>query len=136
MSVEKKRIVEAFGIALDHDDFEYIQTIMAPACIYDNGDEVLTGPVEIAADYKKNMERGKAMLDRLEWGESYVEHHAGDDYFVYFEDRLQHGGESHTYKCRQKIRVNDDMKLIRIEHQELPGEREAVEAFKRRVGVL
>lgn len=38
-------------------------------------------------------------------------------------------GQSHPYSSKQKLRFNPDGCIIRIDHEEIPGEREKLDAF-------
>lgn len=48
---------------------------------------------------------------------------------IEFTDNLQHAGQRHLYRCRQGIRIDERGLVVEITHEELPGERERLEAF-------
>ena len=61
---------------------------------------------------------------------------AGDGAFVIeYTDDIGHAGERLVHRCHQRITLDDAERIRRIEHVDLPGETEAVDAFLARVGI-
>ena len=133
--LDRRTCAEQFGYLLDNDRFEELQRWIAEDCSYDIGSKILLGPLEIAEFYKANMEDGRKKFDELEWGKAVIEEIDDETFDVCFSDFLKHKGIEHRYKCKQRLTVNDDAKVLKIEHLEYPGEKEALIAFKKQVGL-
>ena len=131
----KENTAKKFGEYLDQDDFENFRTVLAENCNYEIGGQTLTTKDSIAGLYEKNMKEGKVKFDELVWGKSEIKKVSEDQYDVYFSDFLKHKGISHNYKCKQRITINSDNLVERIDHMELPGERESLDAYYSQVGL-
>jgi hypothetical protein len=131
---EHKPIAERFARALDHDDFETARSLLGNDCSYIIRDEQHAGPEAIIASYRAASAWAIANLDRIEYDSS-VE--ALDDRrcAITFVDRITHRGESLEHRCRQVVTIDDDGLIHSIVRIDLPGERDAVEAFFTRVGL-
>jgi hypothetical protein len=44
-------------------------------------------------------------------------------------------GKRQEYRLQQRLTYNDQGRIIKIFHQEIPGEQEALESFMNRVGI-
>jgi len=131
----KNAVALKFGTTLDADNFTSFKNIIAPECNYHIGDELYVGPDEIAGLYEKNLIEGKAKFDKLVWGKCRIEKVEPDIFEVYFSDFLTHQGITHNYQCKQRITINDSLLVIKIQHIELPNQREALNAFYEKVGL-
>lgn len=131
----KLNVAIKFGQTLDNDDFENFKKILDPKCHYEIGCQVLTTNDSIAGLYEKNMKAGKLKFDELRWGEAEVKQVNENDFDVYFSDFLKHQGIAHNYKCKQRITINDQNLVEKIEHIELPGEKEKLTAYYQKVGL-
>lgn len=127
-------VVRALAEALDHDDFERVTPLIADDCEYETGRATLRGPSAIVASYREATEWGKANLDSVRY-ESAVEPAGPGAAAVRFVDHLEHRGRTHRHECRQVFTVGVDGRVVRIEHHDLPGEREALLAFFRAGGL-
>ncbi|MCB0700852.1 MAG: hypothetical protein H6551_05470 [Chitinophagales bacterium] len=130
-----KQIAQQFGQALDKDDFATTRALLTDDCVYVIGDETLTGPVAIANSYEDNMIAGRKKLDKLVWGESRVEPVSDNEYYVHFTDYLTHQGKEYTHRCKQKVTVNLDNKIERIEHIHDEDEQARLDEYYRSVGL-
>lgn len=124
-----------FGLALDHDDFETAQNLLAENCEYDIGEKMLRGAAAIANSYEANMIEGRKKLDELVWGKCRVEWVGELKVLLFFTDYLKHRGKSHTFKCSQLLTFNSEGKIIRIDHRDIEGEPEQLRAFYLSVGL-
>ena len=88
----------------------------------------------ICDSYRQNMLEGRKKLDKLEWGESWVESIGNNEYYVHFTDNLSHKGLDHTHHCKQKIVVRND-KIMLIRHIDNDMEVKKLSAFYRKVGL-
>ena len=128
-------IAISFGHSLDQDDFSTTLKLLAKDCRYDMGGSILNGPEAIVNSYSENMKEGRAKFDLLEWGKSTVEDLGDGNYEVFFTDFLGHRGIEHIHRCKQRLHVNADLKIVSIDHINLPGEPEKLAAFKQQVGL-
>lgn len=90
--------------------------------------DVTRGREAIVASYRASSEWGREHLDSLTY-ESEVEPASGADIGVRYTDHLAARGHSHIHRCRQVYTVGDAGLVVRIEHQDLPGEAEVLQAF-------
>ena len=131
----KSTIATLFGQYLDQDDFVQFKTILAPDCQYEINGKLLTDNETIAGLYEKNMKEGKLKFDELRWGEAVIKKVTDDQFDVYFSDFLTHQGITHNYHCKQRVTINAAFLVSKIEHIELPGEKEKLTAFYAKVGL-
>jgi hypothetical protein len=54
---------------------------------------------------------------------------------IEYTDVIEHGGARHRYRCQQRVALGEGGLIVRIEHCELPGEKEALGAYWRAIGV-
>lgn len=123
-----------FAEALDREDYELASTLLAPDARYRIGGETLIGPEAITASYRGNGDWALATLDGVSY-ESRVEPAGPGRAAITFVDHLEHAMRRHTHTCRQVVAVNAEGRIAEIEHQDLPGERERLDAFFRETGV-
>ena len=123
-----------FAAALDADDFLRAQKHLARYCLYHFRGTVYEGPDAIIDTYRAASEWGRESFDAIDY-ESSVEPLDDGRIAVTFIDRLSHAGEQHTHTCRQILHFNPHGSIVRIEHEDLPGERDAVDAFMTRHGI-
>jgi len=131
-----KNIAIKFGTSLDQDDYKTTRQLLSSDCEYIIGSEILIGPQAISDSYEQNMIEGKKKMDKLEWGKSRIEDITESEFFVHFTDYLTHKGESYTHRCKQKVTVNTDNKIIKIEHIDNAEEAEKLKAFYIKVGIV
>ena len=126
-------VARRFASALDRCDFAEAARYLAPDCRYQIGEAVLVGPEAIIASYRESDEWGRSVLEHVVY-ESQVEE-SGDHVTVTYIDRLSYHGETHEYRCRQHLWLDAPGRIVRILHEELPGERERLDEFLGKIGV-
>lgn len=126
-------IARRFAAALDRCDFVEATQYLAPDCRYETGHGELVGPDAIIASYRESAEWGSQALDQVVY-ESAVEERDGS-FRVLYTDRITHEGQAFEYRSCQRLWLNAAGLVARIVHEELPGEREALQAFFARCGV-
>ena len=123
-----RSVAGCFAKALDADDFESAITTLSPECQYSFNDELLQGPDTIIQSYRDASEKAKQLFDRIDYRSELVEIGA-ERVVVKFWDRLEVRGQSHLYSSKQQLTFSPDGRIVRIDHEEISGEREALDAF-------
>jgi hypothetical protein len=132
MSLTARDVAQRFASALDAEDYEAVRQLLAPSCVYHARSGVLIGSDALLASYRSAAASAR-LLESVEYASTVLD--AGPSgAVVEFSDHLLHLGRSHTYRCRQAIRVNAAGLIETIQHEELAGERERLEAFLTSVG--
>lgn len=126
--------VMAFAKALDIDDFSAAARFVADDCVYDAPTSQRVGAEAIMASYAENAKWARGVFDSLEF-KSDVEMQSSRTAVITYTDITRHGGVDHTYRCRQVVDLDADGMICGIRHDEIPGEREALEAFLKQAGV-
>jgi SnoaL-like protein len=116
-----------FAAALDRSHFDEARRYLAADCHYETGHEQLIGPDAIIASYRESAEWGERVLEDVTY-ESRVEETAVG-LSVLYTDRITHHGQTQVYRCRQHLWFDDAGQIVRIVHEELPGERERLDGF-------
>ncbi len=129
-----QRVAAAFAQALDHDDYVGAARWLASDAVYEIGERTLVGSVAILASYADASTWAAHAFDEVRY-ESEIGEADGDSVTVTYTDHLAKGGRRHTHRCRQRLTLNDEGRVSRIVHEEIAGEREALDAFFRATGV-
>lgn len=132
-TIDPLRVARELAAALDRCDFDEAAAHLSPDCHYRIGSEELVGPDAIIASYRESAEWGRRTLDQVVY-ESQVTQGPGGPSVLYI-DGLTHHGQTCEYRCRQHFMLNDAGQVVHILHEELPGEREKLDAFFAKVGV-
>jgi hypothetical protein len=128
-------IVASLARALDADDFAAVRAHLDEDCVYETGRETLRGPEAIVASYAAASTWAHRTFDEVRY-ESELEPVSGATVPVRFTDYLMKaGGRWHRHRCRQAFTVGPAGRVARIVHHDLPGEREALDAYFAEVGV-
>jgi hypothetical protein len=125
---ESRQRARRFASLLDGDDLARLAPLLAATCTYDTGQELLVGPEAIIASYRGASDRAREQFDDMRFESELI---AADDHsaVVLFRDLITLRGRTHVHVCHQRVEFAPDGKVVRIEHRELPGERERLEAF-------
>ena len=129
-----QEVIERFAAALDRDDFDAAAALLRDDCRYESPIGPIIGAQPIIDSYRSASEWARTHLDEIIY-ESRCRLESADRGIVLFVDHLRHNGRTHSYRCQQIVTVDAAGQITRIEHDELPGEREAVDVFLRGVGV-
>ncbi len=146
--MDARGVVERFVTALDHEDFADVARVISPGCVYVFRGAEMRGGGEVAGSYAAAAAWARGSFDSIRY-ESCVTDEGEDGegrrrFRIRFVDLTKHKGVDHRHECEQVVCVGvggsegDDggAGLIeRIEHVDLPGERERLAAFLMRVGV-
>jgi hypothetical protein len=131
---EVAAVAAALARALDADDFVTVRSLLADDCVYETGRETLRGPEAIVSSYAGASAWARRALDEVRYA-SEVAPAAGAEVTVTFTDYLfRAGGGWHRHRCRQTFTVSGG-RVARIVHDEIEGEREALDAYFRACGI-
>ena len=126
-------VADAFRVALDLNDFSAARALVHDDCEYLIRSETIRGAAAIIASYREADEGAEKTFDAHAYDSS-IHALAGDTATIEFVDHLELDDRSHTHRCHQEITMGPTGLICRIRHIDLPGEREAVEAFLAGVG--
>ena len=125
---------ERFAKALDEDDFESAKAYLAQNCQYLVGKKDLHGPEAIIQSFREGSDKAKRVFDQVDYG-SEILGIDGNRVTTQFTDLIQIKGQTLVYSSRQHSEFGEDGLIVRIVHEEIPGELEALEAVLKRLGV-
>lgn len=125
---------ERFTKALDEDDFESAKASLARNCRYLVGEKDLHGPEAIIQSFREGSDRAKRVFDNVDYGSEILKIDE-NSVTAQFTDLIQIKGQTLVYSSRQHLEFGEDGLIIRIVHEEIPGELETLEAILKRVGV-
>lgn len=128
-----KNNILSFVRALDKNDFHEARMFLSDDCVYVVGEKTIKGADAIISSYQGNWEWGRKNIDEI-YFESHVAEASGR-YLVTYTDHLRHKGKTHVYQCQQLLTDQEGI-IVRIEHREIPGERQKLEEFEQEVGIV
>jgi len=133
MSFDPIDIAARFAVALDEEDYAAARALLDEQCVYTISDDTHRGPDAIVASYKDNGDAASQKFDEITYGSAV---RPGDDGWIIiaFTDDLRYGEHTLHHVCEQWVKVNDAGRICRIEHHDLPGERERLAAFRKLIG--
>jgi len=132
---EVQAIVRRLAAALDADDFAAARALLHDECVYVGPTGILRGAEAIVGSYAEASAWAHRTFDEVRY-ESEAGPAEGGTVPVTFTDYLlKAGGGWHRYRCRQDFAVGPGGRVARIVHHDLPGEREALEAYFREQGI-
>jgi len=128
-------ILAAFAAALDAGDFETAGRMLAADCSYETDIASIAGRVAVVASYAAAARWTKDRFDEVRT-ESAVEAPVDGTARVTLTDYLlRAGGRFHRYACVQEVTVSRALEIVRIVQRELPGQREALDAYLTECGI-
>ncbi len=130
---DRVEVARQFAHALDHDDFVTTAKLLTPDCVYTIHEQQIIGPEAICDAYREATKWAHENLDKIEYLSEVTLREDGCC-TITFIDLISHGGVKHQHTCQQIVLIKDYL-ISRIQHVELPGEREAVEKFFTMVGI-
>lgn len=123
-----------FAALLDQRRYDDLADVLAAECVYEFRGGTIQGAQGIIQTYRTSTEWGFEVFDRTEF-ESEIFPVSEDSARVRFTDHLFLGDAGHRHVCEQVVTVNDEGRIMRIEHVDLPGETDALNAFMKSCGV-
>lgn len=132
---EAQAIVGRLAAALDADDFATALALLHDQCVYVGATETLVGAEGIIASYADASAWAHRAFDEVRYQSEIGPAERGLVPVTFTDYLLKAGGRWHRYRCRQQFAVGADGRIGRIVHHDLPGEREALEAYFRENGI-
>jgi limonene-1,2-epoxide hydrolase len=121
-------IATRFAQALDHEDYPAAIELLSDTCVYHIRGKTHQGPEAIIASYQSNGDQATQNFDSITYGSS-VRPSDDNRIIIEFWDQITHRGRIHKHQCEQWLRVKDGF-ITEIEHKDLLGEVEGLNAFK------
>lgn len=124
----------AFAQALDEENYDRATSLLAEDCKYHFRGKITTGRDEIIRSYQQAGEWAATSFENIRY-ESRVTTKDTHTARIRFADITAHNGLHHRHECEQLVHVNDANQITRIEHIDLPGERDRLLAFLAKCGI-
>jgi len=131
MPADTLTVTTQFAMALDTEDYATARTLLSNDCLYEIGAQTLIGIDAIVASYQKDSNEAPKRFDAIEYA-SAVESTGTNTAVIKFTDRVRLADEWHDYYCMQHVTTNHDGLIGSIRHEEIPGQRETLNAFEKR----
>ena len=128
-------IASSFAAALDRADWDAAQQLLAPGCRYDCRGDTTEGAGAIISAYREVDEWVKRTFERVRYNSQVAALEDGR-YRITFRDLIDHRSRHLDFRCQQLLSLDAAGKITRIEHFDLPGERERADAFNEACGVM
>ena len=129
------RVATDLARALDRNDFTAAAAWIAADCVYEVRGDLIVGADAILASYAETANWAVQAFDEVRY-ESEAGAPEGDTVPVLYTDYLMKvPGKWHRHRCRQHLTVGAAGKVVRIVHEDLPGEMEALEAYFQECGI-
>lgn len=125
---------QTFAAALDREDFGAASALLDARCVYASPTGEMVGVTKIIDSYRANAEWASATFDRIRY-ESAVEARPDGTFLITFTDHTVHAGLKNTYRCQQILTFDNPGRISRIEHREIDGQRELLDAFFGKCGI-
>ena len=133
MAHDEVDIARRFAAALDHDDYDAAAKFLHPACVYHAPQRTVHVAERIIDSYRSASRWARETFDELHFESDVCRK---DDLIeITYTDRSRCGDVRHVYQCRQLLRFDPGGVVIEITHREIPGEREALDAFFARCNI-
>jgi hypothetical protein len=132
--LKSNEIANAFVKVMDSGDYEPAKQFLANECRYNVGETIYSGPDAIIETYKSHHAFAKAAFDSVLY-KSELSQKSDNEFEVIYIDIITHGSKTHVYKCRQLFYLNPQKKIIKIIHEDIPGEYERIKAFYKEIGL-
>lgn len=123
-------VAERLAGALDAEDYSTVTSLLHDECLYSCRGETYRGPEAIVDSYRAAGDGAEREFDEVRY-ESDVRGIDERTAAIRFVDHLERSGERLTFECEQIVTIDGD-RVVRIEHVDLPGRREALAAFRAR----
>lgn len=128
-------VLESFAQALDHDQFEAAKRYLSHDCVYRTPSRTFNGPAEIIESFKESSSWAHSNIERVTF--VHIVEDCGDcSRRIRFFDLLEHNGMRFRHVCLMHSRLNDQGLITELKLEDLPGEKEKVNEFFARVGIV
>lgn len=119
-----------FAKSLDAEDYPAARAMIGDNCEYMCRGCVYHGPSAIIDAYRRSGDSAEREFDEVKY-KSTVTAVGDKTALIHFTDYLSNDDEQFAFECQQIIEIGDDGRITRIEHIDLPGQRESLSEFRR-----
>lgn len=124
-----------FATLLEAGRAARLTDLLAPGCVYHTGTGLVSGPKQIVETYAAAAAKARRQLDEVTY-KSQVEVLSPGVAVVNVLARINHLGDRHLYRYRQRLLVDGRGKIYAIAHEELAEERDKLFAFFQKLFVV
>ena len=129
------RAATALARALDRNDFAGAAECIAADCVYEVRGEAIEGAAAILASYADSARFATRHFDEVRYESEAGEPDGATVAVLYTDYLMKAGGRWHRHRCRQHLTVGAEGRVVKIVHEDLPGEVEALEAYFKECGI-
>jgi hypothetical protein len=131
MSTSAVDIATKLARALDAEDYDAARGLLDVACRYTGGpDGEIIGPQAIVDSYRNHgAQANESRFDEIIFS-SEVAAGGPNRATITYLDRLRLGKRWHEHRCAQHVEVGPSGRIIAIQHQDLPGEVDALRQWE------
>ena len=122
-------LAQQFASLIDTSSFDEAAALIAEDCAYHYWEGNYQGRDAIIAIYRQNYLQSRKIFDEINYS-SDVEAMGDGTYKITFLDKYRKGHKWHDSRCFQIITIKDNL-IVEIQHNEIPGEAEALRTFYR-----
>lgn len=126
-------VARRFAEALDQEDYDAAAGLLDGDCEYSCRGQRFRGPDAIVESYRQSGDTAAKTFDRVVY-ESAITPVSERLVLIHFTDRLFHRDHRFTFECQQRVEVNQAGRIVRIEHEDLAGQPEALQQFMQQIG--
>lgn len=123
-----------FAKSLDAEDYPAARAMIGDNCEYMCRGCVYHRPSAIIDAYRGTGDSAEREFDEVRY-ESTVTAAGDKSALIHFTDHLSHNNKQFSFECQQVIEVDDDGRITRIEHIDLPGQREGLSEFRQQIAI-
>ncbi len=125
-------LAKEFAEHMDANRYIEAGVILSPECRYKFRDDIFLGKDAILKTYIDNYNSALKKLDEIQFSSEIIP--LGNGVFkLKYLDRIRKGEITHDHRCEQIISFKSG-EIVEIEHIDLSGEDESLQAFFRKIG--
>lgn len=131
-------IARRLAACLDAADHNGAAALLAPDCTYTFRGRTIQGGEAIIASYAAAHADALATFDSIAYESGVRADEGAAAAIIRYGDIITHNGIEHRHECEQRITTGVGETgglVVRIEHVDLPGQHEALNAWLMRVGL-
>jgi len=127
-------VAEQFASALDTDGFSEAARLLDEDCLYRTRGKEIRGREHVIDSFMEASKWAHSSLDKIVY-EHTLDVQSEGAATIRFVDIFEHRGRQIVHACLMHVELGPNALIRRLTLEELPGERERVDAFLQAVGV-